>query len=100
MKAIEDQSDASNFEETVRRLSKEDWQELLKQLPEDRVHNPKVFYKMAKLVSKLHKNTAIVKGFVEEGKDIPLEEGLLRRIKEIYCPKNTPNIGVRVAREF
>ena len=72
----------------------------MKQLPLDKLHNPRVFYKMAKLVSKLHKNTSIVKGFVENGEDIPLEAGLLRRIKDVYCPENTPNIAVRIAREF
>ena len=38
-------------------------------------------------MSRVGKNSTLVKGFIHEGKDIPLEQGLKKRILDIYCPK-------------
>ena len=48
MKAVTEKSNTNSFGDIVNQLNKEDWKELLKQLPVDKIHNPKVFYKMAK----------------------------------------------------
>jgi hypothetical protein len=53
MKAVQEKTDRIGFGDIVNQLQKDDWQELLKQLPEDRIHNPKVFYKMAKQLCRL-----------------------------------------------
>ena len=45
---------------------------MLKQLPVDKVSNPKIFYKVAQQVSRMSKSGTLVKGFIVEGEDIPL----------------------------
>ena len=44
----------------------------MKQLPEDRVNNPRVFYKVAKALAKIGKKSKIVKGFIIGGNDVSL----------------------------
>ena len=100
MKAVTEKSNTNSFGDIVNQLNKEDWKELLKQLPIDKIHNPKVFYKMAKQLSRLNKKTQLVKGFVINGEEVSLEQGLEQRITDIYRPKNTPCIQTRVARDF
>jgi hypothetical protein len=45
---------------------------MLKQLSVDKLQNPKVFYKVAQQVSRMSKGGTLVKGFTENGEDIPL----------------------------
>ena len=73
MKAITEKSSTKSFGDIVNQLNKEDWKELLKQIPEDKIHNPKMFYKMAKQLSRLNKKTQLVKGFIINGEEVSLE---------------------------
>ena len=68
-------------------LSTRDFNETIKRLPEERKNDPRTFYKIVKALSKLDKSSMIVKGFVENGVNIPLDVGLKKIVKRLYCPK-------------
>jgi hypothetical protein len=99
IKAIDNSTDAETFGTEVKRLNKDDWQELMKQLPEDRVNNPRSFYRVAKAVARLNKKSKLVKGFIIDGEEVSLRDGLRTRITELYRPPNTPCLRVRIARD-
>ena len=100
IKAISNSTDVESFSTEVKRLNKDDWQELMKQLPEDRVNNPRSFYRVAKAVARLSKKSKLVKGFIIDGVEVSLRDGLSARITELYRPPNTPCIRVRAARDL
>jgi hypothetical protein len=99
IKAIDNSTDAETFGTEVKRLNKDDWQELMKQLPEDRVNNPRSFYRVAKAVARLNKKSKLVKGFIIDGEEVSLRDGPRTRITELYRPPNTPCLRVRIARD-
>ena len=99
IKAITDATEERPFSTIINHLNKEDWKELMKQLPEDRVNNPRIFFKVAKALAKIGKKSKIVKGFIIEGEDVSLQDGLKIRINDLYRPPNTPNFKTRIARD-
>ena len=63
------------------------------------MHNPKVFYRISKSITKLNKKSKLVKGFTIQGEDVSLKDGLKTRIIDLYRPPDTPRFKVRIARD-
>ena len=58
-------------------------------MEEDHKVNPKSFFKIVKAVSKLQPSVKIVTGFRVGKDELPLEQGLVEIVKELYCPAKT-----------
>ena len=65
LRALSVSGNSKEFEDSLRRLTKEDMRQLLDKLPADRKADPKTFYRIVKTVGGLNSQSTLVKGFID-----------------------------------
>ena len=98
---IKPEIEGDNFDSRIRHLTLRDFNETLQRIPEDRLTDPKAYFKTVKALSRLNKSSTIVEGFVDKGKNISVEDGLKKIVLDLYCPrkKMMSYIAVDIAAE-
>ena len=89
-KALETSKNPQEFSDTVRGIQKEEFGNMLNQLPEDMRHNPKCFYKVVKAVGDVNRAGVLVDEIIinqhqPDEHTVPMTTGLTEIITETYC---------------
>ena len=77
----------ATFAERIKKFNHEDMQQVIAELPELRITNPKSFFQIVKGMSGLKSQSTRVKGITnEDGSVDELDVGLEKIIRKLYCP--------------
>jgi hypothetical protein len=98
LKALETSATPTEFADAVRGIRRDDFENMLENLPDQMRENPRAFYKIVKAVGDVSKAGVLVEEIVKNpGEDseetVSVEKGLEEMIRDTYCLRKSWGLG-------
>ena len=98
LKALETSATPTEFADAVRGIRRDDFENMLENLPDQMRENPRAFYKIVKAVGDVNKAGVLVEEIVNNPGEaneetVSVEKGLEEMIRDTYCLKKSWGYG-------